>query len=91
MEICYHDYLFSISIFGYVFVSICCAESLYRKTSVGETHHDVETKFEWEIHELWKVVNQGPRMMKWASSNHHGGPPGLSLCRLNLRFVHGQV
>jgi hypothetical protein len=61
MEIYYHDYLFSISIFGYVFVSTCCAESLYRKTSVGETHHDAKMKFDWETHELWKVINQGPR------------------------------
>jgi hypothetical protein len=66
MEIRYHDYLFSISIVGYVFVSTCCAKSLYRKISVGETHRDAETKFDWKIHELWKVINQGPRMMKWA-------------------------
>jgi hypothetical protein len=98
MEICYHDYLFSISIFGYVFVSTCCAESLYRKTSVGETHHDAEMNFDQEIHELWKVINQGPCTTKWAPSSHHGGlpgfllgPPGPSLCLLASRFVYGQV
>jgi hypothetical protein len=98
MEICYHDYLFSISIFGYVFISTCCAESLYKKISVGETHCDAEIKFDREIHKLWKVINQGPRMTKWTLSSHHGGPPGLllgppdlSLCLLVLCFVHGQV
>jgi hypothetical protein len=98
MEIYYHDYMLSISIFGYVFVSTCCIESLYRKTSMGETHRDAEIKLDWEIHELWKLINHGPCMTKWALNSHHGGPPSLllrqpdlSLCFLALCFVHGQV
>jgi hypothetical protein len=63
MEICYHDYLFSISFWICVCLHMLC-KSLYRKTSVGETHRDAETKFDWEIHELWKVINQGPRTTK---------------------------
>jgi hypothetical protein len=89
MEICYHDYLFSISIFGYVFVSTCCAESLYRKTSVGETHYDAKTKFDREIHELWKVINQGPRTTKWAPSSCN--TLGIWLTYLHLHFIRMNI
>jgi hypothetical protein len=98
MEICYHDYLFSISVLGYACSLHMLCRKFIQKTSMGKTHRDAETKLDWEIHEIRKVINQGPRTTKWTLSSHHGGlpslllgPPSLSLCLLVSRFVHGQV
>jgi hypothetical protein len=46
---------------------------------VGETHRDDGMKFDQEIHEIQKVINQGPPTMKWAPSSHHGGHLASSL------------
>jgi hypothetical protein len=98
MEICYHDYLFFISILDMCLSPHVVQKRLYKKTSVGETHRDDGTKFDWEIHKLWKVINQGPRMTKRALRGYQSrplgipcGPAGPPPCHLALRFVHNQV
>jgi hypothetical protein len=63
--------------FRYVFVSTCCVEKIYRKTSVGETHHDIKMGFDRENHKIWEVMDQGPHMMKRAPSRPYSGPPNL--------------
>jgi hypothetical protein len=55
----YYYYLFSISI-----LDMCCLHMLcikvYRKTSVGEPHHDIKTGFDHENHRIWETMNEGP-------------------------------
>jgi hypothetical protein len=58
MEICYHNYLFSISILDMCLPSHVVQKRLYRKTRVGETHRDDEMKFDRENHKLWKVLTR---------------------------------
>jgi hypothetical protein len=58
MEICYHNYLFSISILDMCLPPHVVQKRLYRKTSVGETHRDDEMKFDHENHKLWKVLTR---------------------------------
>jgi hypothetical protein len=98
MEICYHDYIFSISVLDMCLSPNVVQKILYKKASVEETHRDDRTKFDKEIHELWKVINRGPRMMKWALRGHQSRPPGIPYGlagppphRLTSHFVHGQV
>jgi hypothetical protein len=73
-------------------------KSLYRKISVGETHHDHRMKFDRENHKIGKIINQAPRTPKWALRGHQQVPPnhpiGLASPpprRLASRFVQGQV
>ena len=90
-------YMLSIS-FGYVFCLHMLCIKVYRKTSVGETHHDDRTEFDHENHEIQEIMIQGPRPTKQASSSPWSrapgllhGPAGPSQRRLTSRFVHGQV
>ena len=64
----YYYYLLFIS-FGYVFCLHMLCIKVYRKTSVGEAHHDDKTEFNRENYEVRKVMSQGPCPMKWASSS----------------------
>ena len=71
---------------------------LYRKTSVGETHHDNKTRSDRENHEIRKVISEGPCPTKRASSSPWSKPLGLlfglaspSLCHLTSCFVYDQV
>jgi hypothetical protein len=77
MEICYHDLLFSISILDMCLSPHVVQKRLYRKTSVGETHRDDGTKFDREIHKLWKVINQGPCTTKRALRGYQSRPLGI--------------
>jgi hypothetical protein len=72
----YYYYIFSISILD-MCLSPHVVHKLYRKTSVGETHHDIKMEFNHENHEIQKVMNKQPRMTKRASSSHQSGPPDL--------------
>jgi hypothetical protein len=87
--------------FRYVFVSTCCVEKIYRKTSVGETHHDIKMGFDRENHKIWEVMDQGPHMMKPRADPTVGrptssmgprptiAPPSLVLrLRLGLSPIH---
>jgi hypothetical protein len=87
-------YLLSIS-FGYVFCLHMLCIKIYRKTSVGETHHDDRLEFN---HENQKAMGQEPRSPKLDRNRPESGPLGLlhglagpPLHRLASRFVHGQV
>ena len=93
----YYYYLLSIY-FGYVFCLHILCIKVYRKISVGETRRDNKTKIDRENHEIRKVMSEGPRPTKRASSSPWSRSAGLlfglagpSLCRLASRFVHGQV
>jgi DNA-binding winged helix-turn-helix (wHTH) protein len=64
MEICYYDYLFSISV-----LDMCLSPHVVQKGYIGkqvwgETHCNDQTKLDREIHELWKLINEGPRTTK---------------------------
>jgi hypothetical protein len=64
--------------FWYVLVSTCCAEKIYRKTSVGVTHRDHKNKIYHENYAIQKIIDRGPHTAKWAPR----GPPG---------WLHGQA
>jgi len=79
MESYYYYYLLSIS-FGYVFCLQMLCIKVYRKTSVGEAHHDYITKFDRENHEIQKAMDQKPHSPKLDRNGPESGPPG---------FLHG--
>jgi hypothetical protein len=50
--------------FLYVFVSICCAEKIYTKTSVEVTHRDHKNKIYHENYAIRMIIDRGPRTAK---------------------------
>ena len=68
MESSSYYYMLSIY-FRYVFCLHMLCIKVYRKTSGGETHHDNKTEFGHENHEIQKVMSEGPRPTKRASSS----------------------
>ena len=59
----YYYCLLSIS-FGYMFCLHMLCIKVYRKTSVGETHHGDRMEFNRENHEIQKAIEQKPRSPK---------------------------
>ena len=68
--------MLSIS-FGYVFCLHMLCIKVYRKTSVGETHHDNKMEFDRENHEIQKAMDQEPHSPKLDRDRPKSGPPGL--------------
>jgi hypothetical protein len=71
---------------------------VYRKTSVGETHHDIKTEFDRENHEIQEVMDHKPCSPKLDPNGPESGPPSLlhgpagppQRC-LTSHFIYGQV
>jgi hypothetical protein len=70
--------------FWYVLVSTCCAEKIYRTTSVGVTHHDHKIKIYRENYAIQNIIDRGPRMAKWALR----GPPRWPHSQAHGRSAH---
>ena len=97
MEFSYYYYLLSIS-FGYVFCLHMLCIKVYRKTSVGEAHHDNTMEFDNKNHEIQKAIDQKPHSPNLDQNGPESGLPGLlqrpagpGLCHLAPSFVQGQV
>ena len=90
-------YLLSIS-FGYVVCLYMLCIKVYRKTSVGETHHNNKMRFDRENHKIQKAMDQKPRSPKLDRNGPESGlldlfhgSTGPSHRHLGSYFIHGQV
>ena len=72
----YYYYLLSIY-FGYVFCLHMLCIKVYRKTSVGETHHNNKMRFDRENHKIQKAMDQKPCLPKLDRNRPESGPPSL--------------
>ena len=69
-------YLFSISFWICVCLHILCIK-VYRKTSVGEAHHNNKMRLDRKNHEIQKAMDQEPRSPKLDQNRPESGPPDL--------------